>query len=136
MRTRRSSAVVPLAAAALLLIGTVGIANAANPNSNYSFSACWDDGTVSGTQGVLGFESWSAIRANVASFNFENYAFAADYQEFSGTRSGTAISGWFTPQTDGGAFQGWLYNGRRVVASGSIPEPAGGWDTLTACPVD
>lgn len=135
MRTRRSSAVVPLAAA-VLLASSVAVVNAANPNATYSFTACWDDGSVTQIQGVRGVESWSATRATAASFNFENYPFAADYLTFPGSRSGSVMSGWLTPQNDGGALQGWLYNGRRVVASGSIPEPTGGWTALDPCPVD
>ena len=134
LRTSRSR-VTSLAAAALLLVGTVGAANGANPNSSYTFTACWDDGAVTEIQGVRGLQSWSAIRVNGVSFGFANLQFGESYS-IPGARSGSELGGWHTPQVEGGAFVGALLNGRRVVATGSVDEPIGGWSTLPACPVD
>lgn len=135
MLRKSRSRFVPVAAALVLLVGTVGVANAANPNATYSFSACWDDGAVSEIQGVRGLQSWSAVRVNAVSFGFANLQFGESYT-IPGTRSGSELGGWHTPQPDGGSFVGALYNGRRVVATGTVDEPADGWSTLPACPAD
>lgn len=134
MLRKSTSRLVPLAAAALLLAGTVGTVDAANPSSSYSFTACWDDGLVTTFVGVRGLQSWSAIRVNAVSFGFANIAFGESYT-IPAARIGSERSGWHTPQSGGGAFVGALYNGRRVVATGSVLEPTGGWNTLPACPV-
>lgn len=125
---------VPIAAAALLLVGSVGAVNGANPNASYSFTACWDDGTASGTQGVRGRQVWSAIRVNAVSVGFEGFL-GADYYTIPGSRTGDETSGWLTPQTGYDTLVGALYNGRRVVATSSIDKPVGGWSTLSPCPV-
>ena len=57
MTTRRVARIAALAGAGLLLIGTVGVTSAANPNAAYHFDACWDDGTVTTIEGVRGRQS-------------------------------------------------------------------------------
>ena len=131
LRTSRSR-VVSLAGAVLLLVGAVGVTQAANPNRTYDFRACWDDGSVSGVEGLIGIQSWSAFRVTSVSFGFEHFA-GGDAYSIPPSRSGSEQSGWFTPQVDAGDFIGALYARDRVVATGTVREPAGGWSTLPAC---
>lgn len=132
MLRKASSRFFALGAALLLLVGTVGTVSAANPNRTYSFTACWDDGSTSGSSGVVGTQTWSAFRVTSLSFGFENVAFG-DVFAIPGSRAGSEQSGWLTPQSGGGAFVGALFNGHRIVATDSIPEPTGGWSTLDPC---
>lgn len=132
MRSRRSRVLTAIAAACLAASVGIGSVGAANPNRQYDFSACWDDGSTSGFTGVVGTQTWAGIRVTAVSFGFENFA-GGDFFSIPPARQGSETSGWLAPQEEGGAFVGALLAPYRVVATDSIEEPAGGWDDLPAC---
>jgi hypothetical protein len=150
VRTRRSSAVVPLAAALLLLAATTGTVGAAgNPKATFDFSVCQttvpaydENGDPIGDVPALEmFFSWSNAYVDTISGSWTrtdggDVLFGFSTSDFTAGRSGTVDAGSFTIQQDMPELDGIMGSfsvGRHTLASRSIAEPGGGWTAVAAC---
>jgi len=120
-----------IAAGVLLLTFAVGGASAANPHRSYVLSACYD--TVNATPVLV--QTWSGFNVDSYDFGFSSAGggFGIVPQPVGPAKTGTVNSSGLVADdtlTSGG---GDLFWHGRVVATATMDQPNGGWETLQPC---
>jgi hypothetical protein len=142
--------VATLAALSLLAAFGVGAAKAAgNPNAQFEFSICQttvpqydEEGNVIGELPALELlYAWSGAYVDTVAGSWtrtdgEPVLFGLSDSDFAAARSGSVDAGALTIQSDPGfdGLVGTFAIRRHVVATQTIAEPGGGWETVAACP--
>jgi hypothetical protein len=133
---------------AALLSFAVGSPAAASPKASFAFTICQvqvstldGDGNPIVVPAIETLYTWSGAYIDNVSGSWtrtdgQPVLFGFDDSDFAAGRTGTVDAGALTIQDDTGfdGIIGAFQVNRHVVYSHAIPEPAGGWTAVEACP--